>query len=42
MGDIRRQLNNGSKVENAKLAVRLGKFFRKNYEFASELAEDGE
>ena len=42
MGDIRRQLNNGSKVDNAKLAVRLGKFFRKNYEFASELAEDGE
>jgi len=41
MGDIRRQLENGSKVENARLAVRLGKFFRKNYKFAAELAEEG-
>lgn len=39
MGDIRVQLNEGSKVDIAKRAVRLGKFFRKNYKLAAQLAE---
>jgi len=41
MGGIREQLKDGSKVETARLAVRLGKFFRKNYKLAGELAEEG-
>lgn len=39
MGNIRMQLKEGSKVDVARRAVRLGKFFRKNYKLASELAE---
>jgi len=41
MGDMRRQLSEGSKVETARMAVRLGKYFRKNYKLAGELAEEG-
>ncbi|MBK1831040.1 extracellular solute-binding protein [Verrucomicrobiaceae bacterium R5-34] len=41
MGDLRRQLSDGTKVETARMAVRLGKLFRKNYELAGELAEEG-
>lgn len=41
MGDIRRQLKEGSKVQSANLAVRLGKYFRKNYKLAGKLAEEG-
>ena len=41
MGDMRRQLEKGTKVETARLAVRLGKFFRKNYKLAADLAEEG-
>lgn len=41
MGNIRNQLKHGSKVETARSAVRLGKFFRKNYKLAGRLAEEG-
>lgn len=42
MGAIRRQLKDGSKVQSASLAVRLGKYTRKNYKLAGRLAEEGE
>ncbi len=42
MGDIRRQLSEGSKVQSANLAVRLGKYFRKNYKLAGKLAKEGD
>lgn len=41
MGDIRRQLGEGSKIETANVAVRLGRYFRKNYKLAGKLAEEG-
>lgn len=41
MGDIRRQLSEGSKVQSANLAVKLGKYFRRNYKLAGKLAEEG-
>lgn len=41
MGGIRERLKSGSKVDAAREAVRLGKFFRKNYRFAGQLAEQG-
>ncbi|BDS07035.1 hypothetical protein NT6N_20750 [Oceaniferula spumae] len=41
MGDIRRQLESGSKVSTARRAVRLSNVFRKNYKLAGELAEEG-
>jgi len=41
MGDIRRQLKDGSKVESANMAVRLGNYFRKNYKLAGKLAKEG-
>ena len=40
MGNIRVQLKEGSKVDIAKRAVRLGKFFRRNYKLAAKLAEE--
>lgn len=42
MGGISRQISDGKKVETADLAVRLGKFFRRNYKKAGKLAEKGE
>ena len=42
MGAIRRQLNSSSKIQSANLAVRLGKYFRRNYKLAGKLAEKGE
>ena len=41
MGGIRRQLSEGTKVESASMAVRLGKYFRKNYKLAGKLAKKG-
>jgi len=40
MGNISRQLSEGSKFETAKKAVQLGKFFRKNYKRAGDLAKE--
>jgi len=42
MGGISRQISDGKKVETDDLAVRLGKFFRRNYKKAGKLAEKGE
>lgn len=42
MGGIRRQLASGNALETAKLSVRLGKFFRRNYRRAARLARKGE
>jgi iron(III) transport system substrate-binding protein len=41
MGDIRRQLRDGSKVDTANMAVLLGRYFRKNYKLAGKLAKEG-
>ncbi len=42
MGGISRQLSDGKKVKIADLAMRLGKFFRRNYKKAGKLAQKGE
>lgn len=42
MGGISRQIEHGNKVDTADLAVRLGKFFRKNYKKAGKLAKKGQ
>ncbi|MGB1258677.1 MAG: ABC transporter substrate-binding protein [Akkermansiaceae bacterium] len=41
MGHIRTQLKQGSKVQSAQQAVKLGKHFRKNYKQAAKLAKEG-
>lgn len=40
MSNIRLQLEEGSKVEVSRRAVRLAKLFRKNYQLATELAKE--
>lgn len=42
MGGISRQISYGRKVDTADLAVRLGKFFKRNYKKAGKLAQKGE
>lgn len=42
MGPIREQLSDGSKVQSANMAVRIGNYFRKNYRLAKEIAEDAQ
>lgn len=42
MGGIRKQIADGDKIDTANMAVRLGKFFRKNYSLAGKLAKRGE
>ena len=42
MGSIRKQLSDGSKVQSANMAVRIGNYFRKNYRLAEKIAEEGD
>jgi len=42
MGYIRTQIDEGAKLKTAKMAVQLGKYFRKNYKLAGKLAEKGQ
>ncbi|MBT8045267.1 MAG: extracellular solute-binding protein [Verrucomicrobiae bacterium] len=39
MGYIRNQISEGTKVKTAEMGVQLGKYFRKNYKLAGNLAE---
>ncbi len=41
MGYIRNQISKGAKVQTANMAVQLGKYFRKNYQLAGKLANQG-
>ncbi|MBT8036615.1 MAG: extracellular solute-binding protein [Verrucomicrobiae bacterium] len=41
MGDIRRKLRDGSKLEAAHMEVFLERYFRKNYKLAGKLAKEG-
>lgn len=42
MGGIRKQVESGDKLRTADMALRFGKFFRKNYKRAARFADKGE